>query len=239
MLHCLQIDGLNMPVHIWYTHTLSLFLDKTNRYVSHELSLRDIDDLALNILSDCDWLSIASMRDEQEVKARMAGFKGMFVKELQRQKSMARQQQYPAPEGARKNGQKVSSSSFSSHSASSRLGIGSSANLMKVSEDLSRAEASCDRPARDRNELIEGLISNGQTMMRKGVFSIPKLRWRRDELADPEEKRVLDMIGFLLDAYDKKAWWWEVFEMNRKLMLAGEGVQQTRWRVDLPWSAWG
>ena len=34
-------------------------------------------------------------------------------------------------------------------------------------------------------------------------------------------------------------WWWEVFEMNRKLMLAGEGVQQTRWRVDLPWSAWG
>ena len=164
------------------------------------------------------------MRDEQEVRARMAGFKGMFVKELQRQKSMARQQQYPAPEGARKNGQKVSSSSFSSHSASSRLGIGSSANLMKVSEDLSRAEASYDRPARDRNELIEGLISNGQTMMRKGVFSIPKLRWRRDELADPQEKRVLDMIGFLLDAYDKKAWWWEVFEMNRKLMLAGEGV---------------
>ena len=72
-----------------------------------------------------------------------------------------------------------------------------------------------------------------------GVFATPKLRWRRDELADPEEKRVLDMIGFLLDAYDKKAWWWEVFEMNRKLMLAGEGVQQTRWRVDLPWSAWG
>ena len=97
MLHCLQIDGLNMPVHIWYTHTLSLFLDKTNRYVSHELSLRDIDDLALNILSDCDWLSIASMRDEQEVRARMAGFNSIFVKELQRQKFMARQQQSPAP----------------------------------------------------------------------------------------------------------------------------------------------
>ena len=57
-----------------------------------------------------------------------------------------------------------------------------------------------------------------------GVFAVPRLRWRRDELADPQEKRVLDMIGFLLDAYDKKAWWWEVFEMNRKLMLAGEGV---------------
>ena len=229
MLHCLQIDGLNIPVHIWYTHTLSLFLDKTNRYISHELSLRDIDDHALNMLSDCDWLSIATMRDEQEVRARMAGFKGMFVKELQRQKSMARQQ-HPAPEGATKKRRKVSSPSSSLHSASSRLGIGSSANLMKVSEDLRRAEALRDRPARDRNELIEGLISNGQTMRRKGVFSIPKLRWRRDELADPEEKRVLDMIGFLLDAYDKKAWWWEVFEMNRKLMLAGEGVH-TRWRL--------
>jgi len=224
MLHYQQIDGLNMPVHIWYTHTLSLFLDKTNRYVSHELSLRDIDDLALNILSDCDWLSIASMRDEQEVRARMAGFNSIFVKELQRQKFMARQQQSPAPEGATKKGWKVSSSSSSSHSASSRLGIGSSANLIKVSGDLRRAEASTlpvDRPARDRNELIEELISNGQMMMRVGVFSTPKLRWRRDEVADPQERRVLDMIGFLLDAYDKKAWWWEVFEMNRKLMLAG------------------
>ena len=95
---------------------------------------------------------------------------------------------------------------------------------MKVSEDVRRAEASRDSPTGDRNELIEKLISNGQMMMRKGMFAVPKLRWRRDELADPEERRVLDMIGFLLDAYDKKAWWWEVFEMNRKLMLAGEGV---------------
>ena len=231
------MDALNVPVHIWYTHTLSLFLHKTNRYVTHELSLRDIDDLALNILSDCDWLSIASMRDEQEVRAKMARIEGVFVKELHRQKSL-RQQPSPTPEGATKTEQKVSSSS-SSHSASARLGIGSHANLIKVSEDVRRAAASRDSPTGDRNELIEELISNGQMMMLKSVFSIPKLPWRRDECAHPEEKRVLDMIGFLLDAYDKKAWWWEVFEMNRKLMLAGEGVQQTRWRVDLPWSAWG
>ena len=166
------MDALNVPVHIWYTHTLSLFLHKTNRYVTHELSLRDIDDLALNILSDCDWLSIASMRDEQEVRARMAGFRGMFVKELHRQKSMARQQHSPALEGTAKKGRKVFSSSSSSHSAASHLGIGSSENLIKVSEDVRRVEGPRDSPSGDRNELIEKLISNGEMMMRKGMFRV-------------------------------------------------------------------
>ena len=172
--HMLAADGWTEYAfaHLVYTHTLSLFLDKTNRNVTHELTLRDIDDLALNILSDCDWLGIGTMRDEQELRAKMAGFKGIFVKELQRQKSMARQQQFPALEGETHKRRKVSSSS-SSHSGSSRLGVGSSANLFKVSEDLRRAEAQRDRPARDRNELIEDLISNGRLMMRKGETQAP------------------------------------------------------------------
>ena len=39
--------------------------------------------------------------------------------------------------------------------------------------DLRRAEAQRDRPARDRNELIEDLISNGRLMMRKGETQAP------------------------------------------------------------------
>ena len=45
--------------------------------------------------------------------------------------------------------------------------------------------------------------------------------WSAEESANPDERKVLDMIGFLLDAYHREAWWWEVFEMQRKLMLAG------------------
>jgi len=57
-------------------------------------------------------------------------------------------------------------------------------------------------------------------MIKQGVFALPKLAWNAT-YAHPEEKRVLAMIGFLLDAYHKEAWWWELFEMWRKFMLAG------------------
>ena len=46
----------------------------------------------------------------------------------------------------------------------------------------------------DRNEPIEEPISSGQMMLRKGVFAVPRLRWRRDEFADPEENRVLKLF---------------------------------------------
>ena len=141
-----------------------------------------------------DWTSFVTLRDDAEVRAKMAKFSGIFVQELQRQKSMARPRQHAI--------------------------VSTGAQQRRKVRGFNEEATSMISP-RDRNEKIQVLISQGQQLMRKGVFALPRLSWRRDESALPEEIRVLDMIGFLLDAYDKRVWWWEVFEMIRKLMLAG------------------
>ena len=77
-----------------------------------------------------------------------------------------------------------------------------------------------DTDVTEKDKIIYSILDKGRKMIRQGVFAIPKLAWNANE-ANPEEKRVLQMIGFLLDAYNKDAWWWELFEMWRKFMLAG------------------
>ena len=75
--------------------------------------------------------------------------------------------------------------------------------------------------ADELDDMIETLVKKGEMMIHRGVFALPKMPWSAEESANPDERKVLDMIGFLLDAYHREAWWWEVFEMQRKLMLAG------------------
>jgi len=77
-----------------------------------------------------------------------------------------------------------------------------------------------DTDVTEKDKIIDSLLVEGRKMIKQGVFALPKLAWNAT-YAHPEEKRVLAMIGFLLDAYHKEAWWWELFEMWRKFMLAG------------------
>ena len=56
-------------------------------------------------------------------------------------------------------------------------------------------------PERERCMQIDLLIREGEHLMAKGIFSLPKLSW--DAKEDEDQRRVLKMIGFLLDAYHK------------------------------------
>jgi len=104
----------------------------------------------------------------------------------------------------------LESSSFRSQGSSSRQSSSSMAGAGEVA----------DTDITEKDKIIDSLLVEGRKMIWQGVFALPKLTWNTNQ-AHPEEKRVLAMIGFLLDAYHKEAWWWELFEMWRKFMLAG------------------
>jgi hypothetical protein len=72
-----------------------------------------------------------------------------------------------------------------------------------------------------RNQKIEQLLEKGERMMNLEVFAIPKLHWSLDDKTHPDERRALDRAGFLIESYHVHAWWWEIFEMVRKLLVTG------------------
>ena len=47
-------------------------------------------------------------------------------------------------------------------------------------------------------------------MQKEGVVQAPPLEW--DGSLGPEEEKVIDRLGFLLNAYTVQAWWWELVE---------------------------
>jgi hypothetical protein len=47
------------------------------------------------------------------------------------------------------------------------------------------------------------------------------LHWSSDKTAHPDELRALDRAGFLIETYHAHAWWWEIYEMVRKLLVTG------------------
>ena len=57
----------------------------------------------------------------------------------------------------------------------------------------------------------------GNNMLSEGVISVPPLKW--DGALGEEEKRMLIRMGFVVDAFRVKAWYWEVVDMTRKLIL--------------------
>ena len=54
-------------------------------------------------------------------------------------------------------------------------------------------------------------------LRKEGVITEPALEW--DGSLGPEEEIVIERLGFLLNAYTVQAWYWEIVEMFRKLIL--------------------
>ena len=54
-------------------------------------------------------------------------------------------------------------------------------------------------------------------MVLRAACVCPAQEW--DGSLGPEEEQVINRLGFLLNAYTVQAWWWELVEMLRKLIL--------------------
>jgi hypothetical protein len=68
----------------------------------------------------------------------------------------------------------------------------------------------------DKEDLIEILEDRAVAMVQKEAMNLPTLFW------DPEvtqEAKILSNVGMLLNAYEIKFWWFEIFEMMRKLLM--------------------
>ena len=78
-------------------------------------------------------------------------------------------------------------------------------SMIQLIEEHSFVGDSCTVSPKDevleRCILIDALIGEGERLIRRGVFSLPKLSW--DAAEDEDQRRVLKMVGFRLDAYHK------------------------------------
>jgi len=174
---------------------LLTFLIDANRRIHVGLSLRKVETMDLETMANYFLL------DEKQEGAQSSVLTGLFLKQLKQEAGAVPVQRRVSL---------LESSSFRSRGSSSRQSSSSMAGAGEV--------AGTD--VMEKDKIIDSLLDEGRKMIRQGVFALPKLAWNANE-AHPEEKRVLAMIGFLLDAYHKEAWWWELFEMWRKFMLAG------------------
>ena len=65
--------------------------------------------------------------------------------------------------------------------------------------------------------LLEHVLEIAFKLRKEGLIEVPALEW--DGSLGSEEERIINRIGFLLNAYSVQAWWWEIVEMVRKLIL--------------------
>ena len=56
--------------------------------------------------------------------------------------------------------------------------------------------------------LLKRVQQLGLDLMEEGGITIPPLEW--DGALGPREVNVIERLGFLLDAYQAKVWYWEV-----------------------------
>ena len=68
-----------------------------------------------------------------------------------------------------------------------------------------------------RDICLENVLDIAFKLQKEGVVAAPPLEW--DGSLGPEEEKVINRLGFLLNAYTVQAWWWELIEMARKLIL--------------------
>ena len=174
---------------------LLAFLIDANSRIHIGLTLRTVKTMDLETMINHFLL------DEEQERAQSSGITDFFLKQLQQKADAVPVQ---------RRASLMESSSFRSRGSSSR----------QSSSSMTGAEDAADTHGTEKDKIIDSLLDKGRKMIRQGVFALPKLAWNANE-AHPDEKRVLQMIGFLLDAYHKEAWWWELFEMWRKFMLAG------------------
>jgi hypothetical protein len=174
---------------------LLTFLIDANSRIHVGLTLRTVKTMDLKTMAD------HFLADEERERAQSSGLTRLFLKQLKQEAGAVPVQ---------RRASLMESSSFRSQGSSSRQSSSSMAGASEVA----------DTDVMEKDKIIDSLLDKGRKMIRQGVFALPKLAWNTNE-AHPEEKRVLQMIGFLLDSYHKDAWWWELFEMWRKFMLAG------------------
>ena len=67
------------------------------------------------------------------------------------------------------------------------------------------------------DKLLKRVQELGLDLMNEGAITIPPLEW--DGSLGPSEVNVIERLGFLLDAYHARVWYWEIIEMLRKLIL--------------------
>ena len=202
--HALSLIGVCVWVGGWTrTHVKLLeFLVDANRRIHQGLSLRCIKEDDLKILYNFDW-SVFLLHSEE--RAESSGFS--FLQQLKQQSGCRQSHPEQKREGTN---EPISRSRVAQFRQRSGL-------LLVGSEDAGDSDVAERIDGRDA--IINQLLSTGTIMMRQGVFALPKLAWTQQQ--EPDEARVLEMTGFLLDAYHKDAWWWEVFETFRRLSLTG------------------
>jgi len=62
------------------------------------------------------------------------------------------------------------------------------------------------------------VFSIGRKLHRETIIVVPPLAW--DGSSGVDERRVILRLGFLLSGYCAQKWYWEIFDMIRKLILA-------------------
>lgn len=65
--------------------------------------------------------------------------------------------------------------------------------------------------------LQQQIIEIAFKLQSEGIISVSPLEW--DGSLGPSEEKVINRLGFLLNAYTVQSWYWELVEMLRKLIL--------------------
>jgi len=164
--------------------SLVQFLVDVNSVVHQGLNLQSVSKTALSVLSDFDWESFADRNEAEEYEHAM-GLE--FLRQLlnKESKTMA----------SSVSSQSSASGSFSQiSSAFSNLRVHLSARSWSSQTGLDKNEQN------ERDDMIDALLDRGQKMIKAGVFAVPRLSWQSEEHSHPDDKPVVTMIGFLLDA---------------------------------------
>lgn len=59
-----------------------------------------------------------------------------------------------------------------------------------------------------RDLLQQQVLSIAFNLRKRGIVTIPAIAW--DGSLGPEEQRIIDRVGFLINAYSVQTWYWEV-----------------------------
>ena len=177
-------------------------LDEASSVVHQGLRLRSVAKKPLSVLSDFEWESLVPGHDAGEHHASGVGL--VFLKQLKNKE------------------EKTTGHSSPSSASGSRIGLSLSHLRLHMSSRSWPSQHILDKNQQmERDDMIDALLKRGEAMIKAGIFAVPRLSWHSEENSHPDDEAVLQTLGFLLDAYHKQAWWWEIFEMWRKLMLAG------------------
>ena len=190
------------------------FLVEAYGRIHAELSLHNVSDRKLCILSDVEWDGfLENELDDGHVGVTGGGFDRFFLNQLKK-KPQKRSQS-----SLKKTASMIQSTFSRSTSGLSDSSADLDSNVKRAASDQFstnthtdswrslRSEISSvhftaqdEAPAAgesERDAMIEALLRTGGRLMRRGAFALPRLSWHADE-SHPAEKRVRSMIGFMV-----------------------------------------